>query len=101
TGEEYHGRHQPMIAIEDYCEIQRAKRKVSSKAGSHRLVFNPDFPLRKFVICECNVPYTASWSKGRSKCYAFYSCRNPQCPYYSRSIAKALLEQEFAEFLRQ
>jgi site-specific DNA recombinase len=36
----------------------------------------PDFPLRVFVRCAtCGVPLTGSWSSGRKKKYAYYSCR--------------------------
>jgi site-specific DNA recombinase len=40
---------------------------------------HPDFPLRHFVRCGCGRPLTGSWSKGRSKRYAFYHCPNAPC----------------------
>src|SRR4030095_9812577 len=39
-----------------------------------------DFPLRHFVRCSnCNLPLTASWSRGRSQKYPYYRCRRTQC----------------------
>lgn len=37
---------------------------------------NPQFPLRRFVVCDlCTTPLTGSAPKGRSKWYSYYHCR--------------------------
>jgi site-specific DNA recombinase len=41
---------------------------------------HPDFPLRCFVRCGlCDTPLTGSWSRARSKRYAYYRCRCRDC----------------------
>jgi hypothetical protein len=55
---------------------------------------NPDFPLRVFVCCQyCGEPLTGSWSKGRTKRYPYYRCRNSKCKCVN--IRKEKLEKEF------
>lgn len=100
TGEEYPGRHTPMITRQDYDKIQVIKRKMSNNATAQRLATNPDFPLRRFVLCECGHPYTASWVGGRNKKYPFYHCYNKRCEHFGRSVARDTLEAKFSEVLR-
>jgi site-specific DNA recombinase len=100
TGEEYPGRHTPMITRQDYDKIQAIKRMMSSNATGRRFTTNPDFPLRRFVLCECGIPYTASWINGRNKKYPFYHCHNRQCEHFGRTVARDTLETKFYEFLR-
>ena len=55
-----------------------------------------DFPLRRFVACShCSTPLTGSWSKGRTKKYAYYHCR--KCRHVK--TAKRVLEGRFVELL--
>lgn len=64
-------------------------------ASPHRLN-NPEFPLRRFVICDaCNTPLTGSAPKGRSKTYPYYHCR--RCK--GVSVRKEVLEARFVELL--
>jgi hypothetical protein len=57
---------------------------------------NPQFPLRRFVVCDaCSTPLTGSASKGRSKRYAYYHCR--ACK--GVSVRKEQLEARFVELL--
>lgn len=44
---------------------------------------------------------SAAWSQGRSKKYAYYWCKNKECPYYAKVIAKHKIEDEFQIFLRE
>lgn len=99
TGEEYQGLHKPMISLEEYKDIQRVKKQKSNNATAPRLSFNPDFPLRPFVRCECGSAYTASWSKGRKKRYALYHCHNRQCNHFGHSVPKDVLEGKFRQLL--
>jgi DNA invertase Pin-like site-specific DNA recombinase len=100
TGEEHHGLHKPMITRDEYEQICAVKKGKSSHATGRRLAHNPDFPLRRFVHCECGQPYTASWSSGRKKKYASYHCHNKQCAHCSRSVPKDVLENQFFQFLQ-
>jgi len=64
-----------------------------------RLRSHPDFPLRHFVSCgRCNRPLTGSWSRGRSKRYAYYHCAKHSCK--APNIQKSEMEGKFVAFLR-
>jgi DNA invertase Pin-like site-specific DNA recombinase len=101
TGEEHHGLHKPMITREEYDQIRAVKKGKSSHATGRRLAHNPDFPLRRFIRCECGQPYTASWSNGRKRKYASYHCHNQQCVHCGHSVPKDVLENEFHQFLQR
>ena len=61
-----------------------------------------DFPLRGAVNCSCcGTLLTAGWSKGKTKRYPYYLCRKKGCELYGKSIAKKLIEDEFACVLQQ
>lgn len=60
---------------------------------------NADFPLRAFITCpDCNQPLTASWSKGRSKKYAYYHCVTKDCDIHFR-VKKEEVEDAFVSLL--
>ncbi len=99
TKEEYHGLHEPMITIDEFNQIRMVKNNLSNSATASRLSVNPDFPLRRFILCECGQYYTASWSKGRNKRYASYHCHNKQCQHFGHTVAKDILEDLFFKFL--
>ena len=92
------GRHEGLIS---YATFKRIQEKRHGKAHTPaRKDLNEDFPLRGFVMCDdCNEPLTAAWSKGRSKLYAYYFCRNKECCSYGKSIRKADIEGEFETLL--
>ncbi|MEJ0091343.1 MAG: recombinase family protein [Limisphaerales bacterium] len=100
TGEEHRGLHKQMISRDEFDQIQKVKKGKSSSSTGHRLSMNPDFPLRGFVRCECHQPFTASWSRGRSKRYASYHCHNKKCVHFGRSVPKDALENKFFNFLQ-
>ena len=59
---------------------------------------HPDFPLRRSARCGiCNKPLTGSWSKGRSKKYAYYRCPASHCR--GVKVRKEIFEKLFVEFL--
>ena len=101
TKEEHRGQHQPMITIDEYQKIQMVKTQKSSGATRPRASDNPDFPLRRFVSCECHRGLTGSWNTGRGKKYAYYNCYNPACVHCNRGIARDVLEGEFYNFLQK
>ncbi|PYJ98013.1 MAG: hypothetical protein DME23_13160, partial [Verrucomicrobia bacterium] len=93
------GDFEPLVTQELFDAVQALQ---SGKSGNltPRLRSNPDFPLRHFVKCGCcGRPLTASWSKGRSKRYAFYSCPNSRCR--GVSVSKADMEGSFVAYLER
>lgn len=100
TGEEHRGNHVAMITIEEHNRIQYRKRRHSRLNGIPRLRLNPDFPLRRLVVCSCGRLLTAAWHTGRTRKYAYYLCHNPECPHFNRAIAKSHLEDLFTVLLR-
>ncbi len=63
---------------------------------------NPNFPLRKLVICKsCSQPLTGSFSRGRKGIrYPYYHHHKQSCGY-AKSIPKESFEQLFVEYLQQ
>lgn len=101
TEEEYQGKHDPMISIEEFQRIQLIKRGLSNNAIELRLKVHPDFPLRRFVFCTCGQKYTASWRIGRNKKYPYYHCNNRICMHYTHAIAKSDMENKFTSRLEE
>ncbi len=101
TKEEYNGLHNPMITLEEFNQIQIVKNRLSNNATAPRPSSNPDFPLRRFVSCECGHPYTGSWSTGRTKKYASYHCHSKQCAHFGHTVTKDALENAFYAFLKK
>ncbi len=77
--------------------FRRAKTVLRGSKGRERHVLNnPEFPLRRFVVCgKCSTPLTGSTSRGRTSKYAYYHCRCCQ----SVRIKKNQLEAGFAALL--
>jgi site-specific DNA recombinase len=94
------GKHEPLISLQTWQAIQD-KMQGKAKAPA-RTSINEDFPLRGFVTCGCcNHPLTASWSKGRSKRYAYYYCHNKGCEAYRKNIKQDVIEGEFEVLLKE
>ncbi len=70
------GKHEALISVEIFNKVQavfNGKRWHGTKPAHKNL----EFPLRDFLTCElCGGQITGSVSKGRSKKYAYYHCRN-------------------------
>jgi site-specific DNA recombinase len=97
TGEEYPGRHLPMVSRATFARVQEILGR-SRVAVPHRSV-RPEFPLRVFVRCaNCEHPLTGSFSRGRSNLYPYYHCFRPACdPRGNYPLAH--VHDEFATFL--
>jgi DNA invertase Pin-like site-specific DNA recombinase len=97
TGEEYTGRHIPMISRETFDAVQRVTQR-RSRSVPH-IAIRTEFPLRSFVRCKnCELALTGSFSRGRSKLYPYYHCVQKHCDlrgYYSLSEVHG----EFVNFL--
>jgi hypothetical protein len=93
------GAFEPIVGPETFHLVQAivsGKRpSVSPRKRSH-----PDFPLRHFVRCgRCDRPLTGSWSKGRTKRYAYNHCVNGRCD--SPNFARADLEGSFLTLIKR
>jgi site-specific DNA recombinase len=97
-GEEHKGAFEPIVSPElfDKCQ-ERFKDKVRQ---GPRKAKNPDFPLRRFVVCaECQQPFTGSASTGRhGKKYPYYHHQRQSCVKAS-FIPRDKLEAKFVDYL--
>ncbi len=94
------GKHTALIETSLYRKCQDIQLNLSNHTNQKRLYNNPDFPLRRFVVCGvCGKPLTACWAKsGR---YPYYYCLNKVCSRSSKSIKKSDFEQWFVEYLKK
>ena len=98
-GDRQRGDFEPLVNQELFDTVQSVLSGKSASVTPH-LRSHPDFPLRHFVKCGCcGKPLTASWSKGRSRRYAFYRCPNPRC--HGVSVTKNDLENQFVSYLER
>jgi site-specific DNA recombinase len=95
---EQRGAFEPLV---DEAIFGRVQRLLSGKRlGREYLRTHPDFPLRHFVRCDsCGGPITGSWSKGRSRRYAYYHCPKQTCRAVTER--KEAMEAAFVELLEQ
>lgn len=95
------GKHEALIPFTLFEKCHEVQRRLSNNSNHKYLRHNPDFPLRRFVLCgECMGPMTAAWSKSHTGTrYAYYYCKNKECELYSKMIKKTDLENEFMEYL--
>jgi site-specific DNA recombinase len=88
-----------MINQDEFHRIQmlRSGKKIAYKYNRH----NPNFPLRRTVLCStCLRPLTGSSPRnGAGKHFDYYHCYNRQCSRYGRNFSKATLEDKFLEQL--
>ena len=101
TGEEFRGKHEPMINWEEYQRIQQIKAGNSCQQNIPHATHNPDFPLRMFVRCACGNGLTGAWTQGRSKKYPYYRCKSHQCVHYGHGIMRDGLEEKFLALLKR
>jgi len=95
---EYPARHQAMVNPEEFAQAQRILSRRSNN-GPH-IKDRSDFPLRGFVRCRaCLRPFTGSWSRGRTKRYAYYHCYSRPCSRYGKGLPRETLERQFIDLL--
>lgn len=76
--EEIKAQHTPMVTEETFYKVQSILdgRCTHTQALSHWNRDNPDFPLRRLIMCsKCGTPFTGAWSKGHRSKHAYYFCR--------------------------
>jgi hypothetical protein len=98
SGEQFEGKHIPMVTREEFSNVQRV---ISLR--DHSVIHqkdNPEFPLRGLVRCDgCQRYLTGGSSRGRSQKYAYYVCHTKLCPKRGKSHATADIHEEFELFL--
>src|SRR5437016_4958277 len=96
SGEEYEGKHPPMITREEFARVQQVIAARNHSVPHHRERL--EFPLRGSVRCpECKRYMTASFSRGRSQRYPYYHCENKACDS-GRSHPAGDIHAEFSKF---
>lgn len=93
------GHHERLISAETYERIQerlKEREKLPQRKDLH-----DDFPLRGFVACaDCRKPYTAAWSSGKTKTFAYYRCTTLGCPFRHKSVRADTMHGAFEELLK-
>ena len=93
-------KHEPLVSLATWQAAQERRFGGTAKAPARKDISN-DFPLRGFVTCsECDKPFTANWSTGRSARYPYYLCDSRGCSAYRKSIRKEVIEGEFERLLQ-
>ncbi len=94
---ETQGKWEPIVSEELWNSCQKGYK--TSRNRPH-LVKNPDFPLRRLVVCPlCEKYLTGSTSSGRRKSkYPYYHHHKQTCSY-AKFIPKEHFEQMFVEYL--
>jgi site-specific DNA recombinase len=94
------GHHQPLVSPETFDRIQ--ERLAEKQRLPRRKDLHSDFPLRGFVLCNgCKKPYTASWTRGKTKQFAYYRCDTHGCPFDNKSIRADQMHAEFEGVLKK
>lgn len=89
------GHHQPLISTETFDLVQQ---KMTGRTFK-RVIDREEFPLKGLLVCSCcKRPFTAGWSKGRTKKYPYYKCQHKYC--HGKDVRKEKIEGEYEEFLR-
>lgn len=89
-GEEVKGLHKPMIDEATFWKVRAiiTGRKYNKAKTRHKI--NPDYPLTKILFCPtCNAKITAAKSKGNTKSYEYYFCRNRRTCKYNKQVKDA------------
>lgn len=94
------GRHEALVSLQTWRAVH--ERQFGKPKAPARKDLSDDFPLRGFVSCACcGKPFTACWSKGRSRYYAYYMCDTVGCSEHRRSFRKEQVEGDFDALLTQ
>lgn len=99
--DEVKGQQEPMITEEQYYKVQAIidGRNTSGMTVGKRLKDNPEFPLRRTIKCgKCLGPLSGAWSRGRTKKYAYYICKN-RCG--AASIKVQVLDDSLIDYLHE
>lgn len=96
-GRDFQGDYELMVTPNEFVKVQLILDGRARTAGLIQRRSNPDFPLRKFVLCaKCGSSLTGGWTQGRSKKYPYYWCIK-----HRRSYPKKRIEEQFVELLEK
>ena len=97
NGEDYLGRHMPMVSREMFDKVQQIIRRRGHPLP-HQAV-RSEFPLRTFARCACcEHTVTGAFSRGRSSRYPYYRCYYRSCDSQG-NYQSAKVHEEFIGFL--
>ena len=98
SGQEYEGKHLPMVSHEKFALVQQVIQKRSQSVPHQKE--RPEFPLRGLVRCSHCLHYmTASFSRGYSRRYPYYHCNNRKCRNRGKSHPSGEIHDEFGLLL--
>jgi len=90
------GHHVPVMSLEDFQRVQSIRAGRADPRGVPKQPDRPEFPLKRHVLCaRCKTPFTASWSRGRSRRYPYYHCWGKACPCRGKTVPKVALEDAY------
>lgn len=93
------GHHKALITLEEH---QRILHRLQIKPTKIRLDDQTEFPLTGLIRCSyCKENYTCSRSKGRSKHYFYYTCKNKECVTPLKNLPKHDLESQYHTLLQE
>lgn len=90
---------------EAIIDLQTHQKCLDKLYGRKRITevrkdYREDFFLRGHLDCiDCGKPLTASWSKGRSKRYPYYTCRNSLCALANKGLKQEDVHECFFEYI--
>ena len=89
------GIHEPLISQEMFYKVQ-AILSGRARTAVPRQRNNPNFPLRRFVVCaNCGKLMTAAFVQGKKIKVGYYECRTRGCPRHQKKV----LEPAFLDYL--
>jgi DNA invertase Pin-like site-specific DNA recombinase len=92
------GQHKGIISL---ATFERIQGRLQERPVRQRLVTNSEFHLTQIVFCgDCGKPFTSSKSRGRSRHYFYYACKNTKCPAKLKNILKEVFEESYLKHLR-
>lgn len=100
-GKSYKGAFESIISEELFWRCQTTKRRKSAHA-ERRVAENPNFPLRKFVVCtQCLKPLTGSTSVGsKGRRYSYYHHHRQLCEQ-ATFVPAGILDSMFTQTLEK
>jgi site-specific DNA recombinase len=90
--ESHKGSFEPIVSEELFNQVQRVVKNRGKKMSQYKLD-NEDFPLRRFIFNSEGKKLTGSWSKGRSKMYAFYRFEQKGSNYQRDEFEKQFMTE--------
>lgn len=93
------GHHEAIVSLETFNKVQKLRKRDTRPAK--RANIGNDFVLRGNAVCACcGNKLRSSWSKGKTKSYAYYLCQTQGCDVYGKSIPRDKLEDSVGEIIK-